>query len=456
MTTNAILTAVDDNIDRSVERLFELLRIQSISTDPAYKAQCKDAADWLVSELSALGFDASRRDTTGHPMVVAHHKGDGPHLLFYGHYDVQPVDPIELWNRDPFDPAIEETPEGKVIRARGASDDKGQLMTFVEACRAWKTATGTLPGNLTLLFEGEEESGSPSLIPFLEENADELRADMALVCDTGMFDATTPAITTMLRGMVGEEFTIQAADRDLHSGMYGGPAINPIRVLTKILGDLHDETGRITLPGFYDGVPDLPDEIRNAWSALNFDAGKFLGDVNLSVPAGEQGYSALEQIWARPTCDVNGIWGGYTGAGFKTVLPAEASAKVSFRLVGDQDAKAIQQTFQQYIRDALPADCTVTFHSKDASNATNMPYDAPEFAKAQQALTDEWNKDAIFMGCGGSIPIVGHFRTYLGTDSILIGYGLESDSIHSPNEKYNLSSFHKGIRSWVRVLAALN
>ena len=456
MTTNAILTAVDDNIDRSVERLFELLRIQSISTDPAYKAQCKDAADWLVSELSALGFDASRRDTTGHPMVVAHHKGDGPHLLFYGHYDVQPVDPIELWNRDPFDPAIEETPEGKVIRARGASDDKGQLMTFVEACRAWKTATGTLPGNLTLLFEGEEESGSPSLIPFLEENADELRADMALVCDTGMFDATTPAITTMLRGMVGEEFTIHAADRDLHSGMYGGPAINPIRVLTKILGDLHDDTGRITLPGFYDGVPDLPDEIRNAWSALNFDAGKFLGDVNLSVPAGEQGYSALEQIWARPTCDVNGIWGGYTGAGFKTVLPAEASAKVSFRLVGDQDAKAIQQTFQQYIRDALPADCTVTFHSKDASNATNMPYDAPEFAKAQQALTDEWNKDAIFMGCGGSIPIVGHFRTYLGTDSILIGYGLESDSIHSPNEKYNLSSFHKGIRSWVRVLAALN
>lgn len=455
MTTQAILDAVDADLNNATERLFNLLRIQSISTDPAFKPQCKDAADWLVVELSALGFDASRRDTTGHPMVVAHHKGDGPHLLFYGHYDVQPVDPLELWTRDPFDPVIEDSDEGKVIRARGASDDKGQLMTFIEAFRAWKSVTGTLPGNLTLLFEGEEESGSPSLIPFLEENADELRADLALVCDTGMFDAETPAITTMLRGMVGEEFTIHAADRDLHSGMYGGPAINPIRVLTKILGDLHDETGRITLPDFYDGVPDLPAEIRATWAALDFDAEKLLGDVNLSVPAGEQGYSVLEQIWARPTCDVNGIWGGYTGAGFKTVLPAEASAKVSFRLVGDQDAKAIQKAFRKYIQDALPADCTVTFNSKDASNATNMPYDAPEFAKAQQALSEEWNKEAIFMGCGGSIPIVGHFRTYLGTDSILIGFGLESDNIHSPNEKYNLNSFHKGIRSWVRVLAAL-
>lgn len=455
MQLQTILDTVDRDIDTSLERLFDLLRIQSISTDPAYKTPCREAADWLVELLTDMGFEASRRDTTGHPMVVAHHRGDGPHMLFYGHYDVQPIDPIELWENDPFDPTLEDSAEGKIIRARGASDDKGQLMTFVEAFRAYKSATGTLPGNLTLLFEGEEESGSPSLIPFLEENAEELKADIALVCDTGMFNAETPAITTMLRGMVGEEFTIHAADRDLHSGMYGGPAINPIRVLNKVLAGLHDENGRITLPGFYEGVADPSDNLRKSWAALPFDAEKFLGDVDLSVPAGEKGYSVLEQIWARPTCDVNGIWGGYTDAGFKTVLPAQASAKVSFRLVGDQDAGAIQAGFQKYIRESLPVDCSVTFASKDASDATNMPYDAPEFSKAQQALTDEWQREAVFIGCGGSIPIVGHFRTYLQTDSILIGFGLENDNIHSPNEKYNLSSFHKGIRSWVRVLHAL-
>lgn len=450
-----VLSSIDDGLDDAVERLFDLLRIESISTDPAFKSDCKAAADWLVRELTSIGFDASRRDTTGHPMVVAHSGGDGPHLLFYAHYDVQPVDPLDLWDRPPFDPAIEDSPEGKVIRARGASDDKGQMMTFVEACRAWKQVTGEIPCNITILFEGEEESGSPSLIPFLEANADELKCDMALVCDTDMFDAETPAITTMLRGMVGEEFTITAADRDLHSGMYGGPAINPIRVLTKILADLHDETGRITLPGFYDGVPEIPAAVKAQWDALGFDDQKFLSEVDLSQPAGEQGYSALEQIWSRPSCDVNGIWGGYTGAGFKTVLPSQASAKVSFRLVGDQDAHKIAETFRDYITNALPPDCTVSFKSKDASGATNMPIEAPAFATAQQALTEEWQKEAVFIGCGGSIPIVGHFRTYLDMDSLLVGFRLESDNIHSPNEKYNLSSFHKGMRSWARILDAL-
>ncbi len=450
MTDTASLAAID--IDQALERLFELLRIQSISTDPAYAKDCRDAANWLVNDLNQIGFEATRRDTTGHPMVVAHHRGDGPHLLFYGHYDVQPVDPLELWRRDPFDPAIEDTENGKVIRARGASDDKGQLMTFIEAFRAIKAATGTLPASITILLEGEEESGSPSLIPFLKANADELRADIALVCDTGMFDARTPAITTMLRGLVGEELTIHAADCDLHSGMYGGPAINPIRVLSKLLAGLHDENGRITLPGFYDGVPDLPDSIKSSWADLGFDEARFLGDVGLSGPAGETGYSALEQIWSRPTCDVNGIWGGYTGAGFKTVLPAEASAKVSFRLVGDQDAEKIANTFRDYIRNNLPEDCTVTFDAKGAAGATTLPLEKPEFGKAQTALTDEWGKQAVFIGCGGSIPIVGHFQDYLGMPSMLIGFGLESDNIHSPNEKYDLQSFHKGIRSWVRVI----
>ena len=452
---NQILDQLDSDQDAALERLFNLLRIESVSTDPAYKESCTAAADWLVDDLKSIGFEASRRDTTGHPMVVAHSGGNGPHILFYGHYDVQPVDPLELWDRPPFDPALQETENGKVIRGRGASDDKGQLMTFIEACRAFKTVTGALPANISILLEGEEESGSPSLIPFLKENAEELRADYALVCDTGMWNADTPAITTMLRGLVSEDFTIHAASRDLHSGMYGGPAINPNRVLAKLLAGLHDETGRITLPGFYDGVSEVSNYIKDQWENLNFPVDEFLGDVGLSHPAGEQAYSALEQIWARPTCDINGMWGGYTGAGFKTVLPAEASAKVSFRLVGDQDHVAIQASFRKYLEGGLPEDCTISYRAKDGAGATNMPVEAPYFAAAQRALSDEWPKEAAFIGCGGSIPIVGHFQEYLGMDSMLIGFGLEDDQIHSPNEKYNLSSFQKGARSWVRILHAL-
>jgi len=451
----SILETADNNHSAALERLFDLLRIESISTDSAYTNECIKAADWLVAELQSIGFTASRRDTTGHPMVVAHSGGTGRHMLFYGHYDVQPVDPLDLWDRNPFDPMIEDTPKGKVIRARGSSDDKGQLMTFVEACRAYKEVTGELPGNISILFEGEEESGSPSLIPFLQANADELKAEIALVCDTGLWDKDTPAISTMLRGLVGEDFTIKASDKDLHSGMYGGPAINPIRVLTRILGDMHDDQGRVTLPGFYDGVPELSNALKSQWEGLNFSGADFLGEVGLSTPAGEVGYSALEQIWSRPTCDINGIWGGYIGEGFKTVLPSQASAKVSFRLVGTQDPDAISTAFRKYITDNLPPDCTVTFREKDGAGATTLPVEAAEFALAREALSKEWKNDAIFAGCGGSIPIVGHFQEILEMDSILIGFGQDDDQIHSPNEKYDVRSFQKGVRSWIRVLDAL-
>lgn len=454
-----VLEAVDGGMPEALGRLFELLKIDSISTDPAYKESCLNAANWLVDELKSIGFEAARHDTPGHPMVVGHQKGTdkkAPHLLFYGHYDVQPVDPLELWNTPPFEPAIEETPAGNVIRGRGAADDKGQLMTFVEACRYWKQVTGSLPANVSLFFEGEEESGSPSLIPFLEENKQQLKADLALVCDTGMWDSNTPTISTMLRGMVGEEVTITGPSLDLHSGMYGGPAINPIRVLNRILADLHDDNGQITLPGFYDGVPELSDTIKQQWSSLNHDGQAFLESVGLSVPAGEEGYSVLEQIWARPTCDVNGISGGYTGEGFKTVLPSTATAKVSFRLVGDQDPVAIQKAFYQHVRDRLPPDCSVSFKTKDGSKATVMQVDSVPFRQAQQALSDEWENDAVYAGCGGSIPVVGHIKTILEMDSLLVGFGLDDDAIHSPNEKYSLKSFHKGIRSWVRILDALS
>lgn len=452
-----VLDHIDGDVDNAMQRLFELLRMQSISTDPQYAPHCVEAADWLVKDLSTIGFDAKRHDTPGHPMVVAKLMGDkdAPHFLFYGHYDVQPVDPLELWDAPPFEPQLQETPVGKVIRARGAADDKGQLMTFVEACRAWKKVSGGLPANITVFFEGEEESGSPSLIPFMENNIDLLKADLAMVCDTGMWNENTPAISTMLRGMVGEQLTITGPSLDLHSGMYGGPAMNPIRVLTRILAGLHDDTGRITLKGFYDGVTEPPDEVKRQWQALNHDESDFLGSVGLSTPAGEQGYSVLEQIWSRPTCDVNGIWGGYTGEGFKTVLPSKASAKVSFRLVGDQNPEKIQAAFHQYVREQLPPDCSVEFKSKDAAGATVMPVDAPAFSRAHQALSDEWENDAVYAGCGGSIPVVGHIKHILDMDSLLVGFGQDDDAIHSPNEKYNVSSFQKGTRSWARILDSL-
>ena len=454
----AVLEHVDATVDEAIERLFGLLRIESVSTDPAYADACREAADALVADLGSIGLDARRHDTPGHPMVVAHDTNgadDRPHLLFYGHYDVQPVDPLELWHRPPFEPAIDETPAGPVIRARGAADDKGQLMTFVEACRAWKAVTGSIPARVSLFFEGEEESGSPSLIPFMKAHADELRADLALVCDTGMWDTDTPTISTMLRGMAGEEVTITGPSLDLHSGMYGGPAINPVRVLSRILADLHDDAGRVTLEGFYDGVEETPPEVLEQWAGLKLDESEWLGAVGLSTPAGERGRSVLEQVWARPTAEVNGITGGYTGAGFKTVLPSTASAKLSFRLVGEQDPEAVVAAFRAHVEARLPPDCTASYRSKDGARATVMATTRPEFELARGALGDEWPNPAVFAGSGGSIPVVGHIRTLLGMDSLLVGFGLDDDAIHSPNEKYSVRSFHKGIRSWVRILDAL-
>jgi acetylornithine deacetylase/succinyl-diaminopimelate desuccinylase-like protein len=375
--------------------------------------------------------------------------------MFYGHYDVQPVDPMDLWDRDPFDPEIQDTASGQVIRARGASDDKGQLMTFVEACRAWKAVHGNLPARISFFFEGEEESGSPSLVPFMQENADELRSDIALICDTGLFESAVPAITTQLRGLLGEDFTIKGPDRDLHSGMYGGIAMNPIRVLTKILAGLHDDSGRITLPGFYDGVPELSDAVRSQWQGLNFDHAKYLGDVGLVEPAGEHDRTPLEQIWSRPTCDVNGIWGGYTGDGFKTVLPSKASAKLSFRLVGTQSPEAVRKSFRSYLESALPPGFQVEYRTEKGAPASQMSIENPAFEKARKALSDEWPRPAAYVGCGGSIPIAGFFKDILGVDAMLIGFGKDDDQIHSPNEKYDVESFHKGTRSWARILAAL-
>jgi len=456
---SAVLDRADQNMPESLERLFDLVRIKSISTDPAFSADCRKAAEWLAGELGGLGFEASVRQTSGHPMVVGHHPGataDAPHVLFYGHYDVQPIDPIELWEDDPFDPRLKEIDNGrKVVTGRGTADDKGQLLTFVEACRAYKDVHGSLPVRVTILFEGEEESGSPSLKPFLDAHADELKADYALVCDTGMWDADTPAITASLRGLVGEEIIVKAANRDLHSGMYGGAAANPIQILSTILAGLHDETGRVTLDGFYDGVEETPSNLKASWASMTGGGSDLLTEVGLSELAGEKGRSMLELLWARPTCEINGITGGYTGQGFKTVIAAQASAKVSCRLVGDQDPDKIRESFRAYVRSKIPADCSVEFIEHGGSPAIQLGYDSPLLTKAKTALSDEWPKPALVVGVGGSIPIVGDFQTLLGMESLLVGFGLNDDRVHSPNEKYDLTSYHKGIRSWARIMAAL-
>ena len=454
-----VLDRLDAELDPSLERLFALLRIPSISTDPAFAADCRRAAEWLVDDLNNIGFEASLRETPGHPMVVAHHEGPegSPHLLFEGHDDVQPVDPLSLWTSDPCAPELKETEPGrKVIAARGASDDKGQLMLFVEACRAWKAVHGSLPCRITLLFEGEEESGSPSLKPFLTANAEELKADVALVCDTGMWNRETPAITVGLRGLVGDEVTVHAASRDLHSGLYGGAAANPIRILAKVLADIHDDEGRVTIPGFYDGVEETPSQIKASWDGLGMTPEAFLGEVGLSVPAGETGRSVPELVWARPTAEFNGISGGYQGDGFKTVIAAQASAKVSFRLVHKQDPDKVRAAFHAFVEERIPADCSVTFHKHGGSPAIQLSYDSPVVIKAATALSDEWPKPALVLAMGGSIPIVGDFQRLLGMDSLMVGFALDDDRIHSPNEKYELSSFHKGQRSWARILAALS
>ncbi len=456
-TIDDILTTIDAGQTAALDRLFAFLSIPSISAIPAHFPDCERAADWLVAELAALGFEAVKHQTPGRPMVVGHigaSRREAPHVLFYGHYDVQPVDPLSLWHNPPFEPKLEAGPQGEQILARGASDDKGQLMTFLEACRAFRQFGGP-PCHVTALFEGEEETGSPSLPAFLANNGKELKADVALVCDTGMWNRSTPAITTSLRGLVADEVVLTGANRDLHSGLYGGMAVNPIHVLARILGALHDNSGAVALPGFYEGVEDVPQEVLDQWNALEFDAVAFLREVGLTTSAGERDRTPLELLWSRPTCEVNGIVGGYTGEGFKTVLPAKASAKVSFRLVGKQNPERVVQAFRAFVASRLPPDVKAEFIGHAGSPAISLPIKNQALRLARRALEAEWGKPAALIGAGGSIPIVGLFKRELNMDSLLVGFALDDDRIHSPNEKYERTSFNKGARSWARILAAL-
>ena len=457
-TLDAVLSRIDQDIDHSVERLFALLRIASVSTDPAFKDQCRAAAEHVAADLKTIGFDASVRPTAGHPVVVGKSNGvAGPRVLFYGHYDVQPVDPLNQWKTPPFEPRIETLPDGrKIIVARGACDDKGQAMTFIEACRAFKAVTGKLPLPITMMIEGEEECGSKNLFDFVRNNSAEFKLDLALVCDTAMWDQKTPAVTTSLRGLVYEDVKITCADRDLHSGVFGGAAQNPLRLLAQILGEMWDPKGRVTIPGFYDGVADLPADIKADLKGLDLTAEKFLGPIGLKKPAGEQDRMVIEMVTTRPTAEINGIIGGYTGEGAKTVIPGEASAKVSFRLVGEQDPEKIRDAFRAFVRARLPADCKVEFGNFGLAPPIQLSFDNPALTKARAVLADEWGHKAVAVGAGGSIPIVADFKNVLGMDSLLVGFALDDDRVHSPNEKFDLKCYHKGIRSWARILDALS
>jgi acetylornithine deacetylase/succinyl-diaminopimelate desuccinylase-like protein len=457
-TTEKILARIEADFPRHQQRWLDWLRIPSISAQPRHAADCRAAAEYARAQLAEIGFTASVRETAGHPVVMAHHPGPGgnaPHLLYYGHYDVQPADPLELWNSPPFEPHIVDGPHGKRVYARGAVDDKGQTAMWLGAFRAWHEETGGLPCRVSVLIEGEEEIGSTNFKPFIAANKKDLAADIVVISDTGMWDIDTPAISTSLRGMVYVQVDLKAANRDLHSGIYGGSALNPINALAHALGQLKDAQGRVQVPRFYEGVRDISARQSNQWAALGFSEQKFLGDIGLSEPYGEKDRGPLERLWARPTADINGIWGGYSGPGSKTVIPSDAGAKVSFRLVPGQDPDVVVEGFREFMRARVPADAKVEITVFSHGPGIEIPTDSLYIKAAAAALAEEYGRPAVMTGCGGSIPIVETLLRELGIDSLLIGFGLDDDQVHSPNEKFEVTCFRKGMRSHARLLGKL-
>jgi acetylornithine deacetylase/succinyl-diaminopimelate desuccinylase-like protein len=453
--TDSISAWIDRNFPGAIERLKAFLRIPSVGTDPAYAEDTRRCAAWLAAQLREIGLDAQVRPTGGMPMVVGNWDGAGPKaptILYYGHYDVQPADPFELWDSPPFDPVVVEGPRGPRIVARGAVDDKGQVMTWVEALRAWMAVEGRLPVNVKVLVEGEEEAASTSFVPFLEANREELRADACVVSDTGMLAVDRPAITYMLRGLVYAEIRLTGPSRDLHSGMYGGAVPNPLNVLVSILAELHDRDGRVTLPGFYDRVLEVTPEELRAWAEAGFDEAGFLAEVGLTGSVGEAGRSLLERIWARPTCDVNGLWGGYAGEGSKTVIPAKAGAKLSCRLVPDQDPDEVMAALERFVRERLSADMKLEFLDHGRGRPVRVATDSPWLRAARRGIEDAFGRPPVLIGCGGSIPISAPLREILGLDVLFVGFGLDDDRVHSPNEKFELACYRQGIRTHAAML----
>lgn len=438
---------ISSNKDRFLAELFDWLKIPSISADSRYKNDVRKAAEFLKEKFSAGGVDKVEIcETKGHPIVYAEKIIDPslPTILVYGHYDVQPADPLELWNSPPFEPVI----KNDKIFARGSCDDKGQVYMHVKAFETMMELR-ILPCNVKFMVEGEEEVGSDNLGTFVKENKNKLKADIILISDTALISLDHPSITTGLRGLSYMEVEVTGPNRDLHSGVYGGAVANPINVLCKMISSLHDEDGRITIPGFYDKVASLTDDERKALNKAPFNLEEYKKELGIAEVMGEKGYTTLERTGIRPTLDVNGIWGGYTGEGAKTVLPSKAHAKISMRLVPDQVSSEITELFTKHFRAIAPKYVTVKVRAHHGGEPAVTPANSPAFQAASKAFEEVWGKKPIPTRDGGSIPIVALFRKELGLDTVLMGFGLDSDAIHSPNEHYGVKNFMLGIETIV-------
>ncbi len=441
-----VLRHIESSHARHLEELKEFLRIPSISTDKARKQDVARCADWVAGQMRAIGLGRVEIfPTSGHPIVYGEWLGakGKPTLLVYGHYDVQPVDPLDLWHSGPFEPTIR---DGQIY-ARGSADDKGQVLIHLKAAEAHLKAGGSLPVNLKFLIEGEEEVGSEDLDPFIARQREMLKADAAVISDTTMFDRDLPTITYGLRGMVYCQIDVQGANTDLHSGSFGGAVANPAAVLARLLASMKDERGRIAIPGFYDEVRALTDEERRAFKALPFDEGRYKRELEVAALEGEEGFSTLERVWARPTFEVNGLLSGFTGEGAKTVLPARAMAKVSMRLVPDQDPDRIAERFEKHLRSLAPRSVRLEVKRMHGGKPCVVPMQHPAVQAAARGLEKGFGRAPVYMREGGSIPVVATFSEVLKIPTVLVGFGLPDENAHAPNERFDLSNFRRGIVS---------
>jgi acetylornithine deacetylase/succinyl-diaminopimelate desuccinylase-like protein len=436
---------LSQNKQRFLDELLDLLRIPSVSADSNYKADVARCADAVKENLLKAGCDkAEICPTEGHPIVYGEKIIDPskPTVLVYGHYDVQPADPLELWHSGPFEPVIKD----EKIYARGACDDKGQMFMHVKALEVM-VKTNTLPCNIKFMIEGEEEVGSSNLGKFLEGNKEKLKADIVLVSDTSMISMEHPSLETGLRGLAYMEVEVVGPNRDLHSGVYGGAVANPINILCKMIASLHDENNHITIPAFYDKVDDLSDADRKALNNAPFSLDEYKKDLNVKEVWGEKGYTTMERTGIRPTLDVNGIWGGYTGEGAKTVLPSKANAKISMRLVPHQSSDEVAKIFAKHFESIAPDYVTVKVTAHHGGEPVVTPTDSIAYKAAAEAIKTAFGKDPIPTRGGGSIPIIALFESILGLKTVLLGFGLDNDNIHSPNEKYDIFNYFKGIET---------
>ncbi|MHB8862727.1 MAG: dipeptidase [Pirellulaceae bacterium] len=440
--------------DRFEAELCEWLRIASVSTDKLHQAEIRQAGEWVTRQLAATGLQAQLIETSGNPVVYAESPAvaGAPTVLVYGHYDVQPPDPLDQWISPPFEPTLR---QGNLY-ARGATDDKGQMLTHIKSVEAWMQTVGRLPVQLKFLIEGEEEVGSEGVVDFIAHEAERLACDVAVISDSAQFGPGQPAITYGLKGIAYFELRLTGARQDLHSGTFGGAVTNPVNTLARLLASLVDDAGRIQLAGFYDDVVPLSDRERAQFAALGFDESAFMQKLGVNGLTGEQGYTTLERRWARPTCDINGIWGGYQAGGAKTVLPSKAGVKFSFRLVPHQDPAKIQRALRRHLESLCPPGITLELIDLHSARGVVVPLDSPFMAAAREAIEQGFGRPPVFIREGGSIPIVNLFRDALGVDTLLLGWGLDDDNAHGPNEKFSMEDFHRGIRTSAHLWSALS